>query len=129
MMLTRQVFYRQAYFRQVLYMSALKLNPSEIAEALQINKRFGSFLCKERQEAKLSLDQVAQEFSLSLRDLYDWELGIASPPAKVFFAIVNYYGPGAYGRAAELDQKIQMEKYDLIVGAKNGSPSGHLFVA
>lgn len=103
-------------------MSALKLNPSEISEALQINKRFGSLLYKERKEAGLSLNQVAQQFSLSLRDLYDWELGIASPPAKVFFAIVKYYGPAAYDRAAELDQKIQMEKYDLIIAARNAVP-------
>lgn len=104
-------------------MSALKLNPSKISEALQINRRFGSFLYKERKEAGLSLDEVAQEFSLSLRDLYDWELGIASPPAKIFFAIVKYYGPATYDRAAELDQKIQMEKYDLIIAARNTAPT------
>lgn len=102
-------------------MGALKPNPSEIAKALQINERFGCLLREERKAAGYSLDQVAKEFSLSFRDLNDWELGLASPPAKVFFAVVKYYGPAALYRATELDMEIQMEKYNLIIAAKSGS--------
>lgn len=117
MMLARQVFFRQAYFKQV-YMGALK--PSDIAEALQINHRFGLLMREERKAAGYALDKVAQDFGLTLRDLYDWELGLTSPPAKLFYALMKHYGPAAFHRAAELDMEIQMEKYNILVAAKNG---------
>lgn len=124
MMPVGQVFYGQAYLRQGC-VGALKLNPLGIAEALQINERFGGLLFEERKAAGYSLDRVAQAFGLTVPDLYDWELGLASPPAKVFYAIVKFYGPAAFHRAAELDMEIQLEKYDILTVGKNSPVPVH----
>lgn len=101
-------------------MGALWLNPSKTVGDLQINERFGALLFEERTTAGHSLARVAQTFGLRLCDLYDWERGLVSPPAKIFYAIVKYYGPAAFRRAAQLDMEVQIGKYHLLVASRNG---------
>lgn len=105
-------------------MGALKIDPFEIGRVLRINQRFGSLLRTEREAAGYSPGKIARKFRLNRLDLQNWELGLSSPPAKVFYAIVEFYGRAALYRAAELDFEIQMEKYNLVTAFRkiNSAP-------
>ncbi|MGE3759128.1 MAG: hypothetical protein AB7H97_15300 [Pseudobdellovibrionaceae bacterium] len=95
-------------------MGALRIDPLEIGRALRVNERFGALLQDERRKSGHSLPYISKKFGLNPYDLQMWELGLTSPPAKVFYAIVKFYGSDALERAAYLDLELQMKKYEFV---------------
>lgn len=113
----KQVFYRKAYHGQAK-MDPLPIDLKKIAVALQIEKRYGSILQQERKIASRSLEDVAKTFSIGAKDLMSWENGQSSPPANIFYAIIQSYGRKATHRVAKFDLQVQIERYDLILAAQ-----------
>ena len=76
-----------------------------------INRRVGHLLSRERTNVGLDVWAVANRLQIAPFQLRRWERGLASPPANVFYRLVEFYGREAMHRAAELDLQLQIEKY------------------
>ncbi|MGE0634513.1 MAG: helix-turn-helix domain-containing protein [Pseudobdellovibrionaceae bacterium] len=76
-----------------------------------INTRVGDLLFQERKHVGRSIRTACRRLKIKRRNLRRWELGLASPPADVFYGLVKSYGKDSFIRAAELDLEFQLEKY------------------
>ena len=100
-------------------MGALRLVPSGNSIEVGINFRVGQLLKAERESRNFTPEEVARRFGLKAETLLQWESGEASPPACIYIQVVEFYGPKAYRRAAELDMEMQFEKYQRAIAAKS----------
>ena len=100
-------------------MIASQITKSELMTRLRINERFGRLLREERTCAGKSLRSVARRMNITRESLRDWESGRSSPPANVFYSIIQFYGSAAMCRASELDLELQIEKYQMLVARKH----------
>ena len=99
-------------------MGALRLISIEEGIKIGINSRVGQLLKTERESQKLKPDEVSRRFGLKAETLLQWESGEESPPACIYIKVVEFYGPEAYRRAAELDLEMQFEKYNRAVATQ-----------
>lgn len=100
-------------------MIASQITKSELMTKLRINERFGRLLLEERTRAGKSLRAVARRMRIARESLRNWESGLSSPPANVFYSIMQFYGSGAMFRASELNLVLQIEKYQMVVVRKH----------
>ncbi|MBX2994128.1 MAG: helix-turn-helix transcriptional regulator [Bdellovibrionaceae bacterium] len=92
----------------------LKMIHYNIGQELKINERFGLLLLGERKNSGRSVRYIARRFRISRRNIQRWEQGLSSPPAKVFYRLIQHYGLTAVQRAQILDLEIQLEKYEMV---------------
>lgn len=81
-----------------------------------INYRVGRLLYEERRRKDLSIDQLAVKVGLNSQEIACWEKGFSSPPANLYYKIIQFMGFEAFERAALLDMEFQFERNRYLTG-------------
>lgn len=93
-------------------MSLLKFISKDETVEQNIVRRVADFLREERSIHGITLEQAAVRFHLSVEEMWLWERGLKTPPARVFYRMVRKYGDATTYRAATFDLQLQIEKYE-----------------
>jgi transcriptional regulator with XRE-family HTH domain len=104
--------HRQVFYRRCLLGRCIKQSRPQIENHLEtfINERIGALLERERLTVGKTIETVASSTGVTQSELESWEKGVSSPPVYAYSEIINFYGAGAYARAANLDLEMQIEK-------------------